>query len=238
VRRVAIVQARMTSTRLPGKVLEDLGGRTVLERGLEALGRCAALDDVVVATTANAADDPLVALAERAGARWFRGSEEDVLARYAGAAREAGADAVVRVTSDCPLIDPAGVDAVCAALTGDVDYAANILERHLPRGMDAEALHRDVLDRLDRMATSRPAREHVTWMVHTEAPALFRTRSVRDAAIDAADLRLTVDTPEDLAAVRAVWAGTGPAPVAELVAWLRAHPEVVALNAGVRQKTT
>src|SRR4051794_2892975 len=162
-RRVAIVQARMTSTRLPGKVMMELAGRPLLERELERLQRCDRIDELVVATTTNRDDDVLVDLARRLGVRWYRGSETDVLGRYAGAAREAAAALVVRLTSDCPLIDPAETDLVVEALEerrGECDYAANVLDRDLPRGLDTEALWRDVLERMDRMATSTPAREH------------------------------------------------------------------------------
>jgi spore coat polysaccharide biosynthesis protein SpsF len=242
-RRVIIVQARMTSTRLPGKVLADLAGRPLLERQLERLARCSRADEIVVATTVNANDDPLVALAERVGVAWFRGSEHDVLARYAGAAADSRADLVVRVTSDCPLIDPVETDAVIAALEerrAAADYASNFLERRLPRGLDTEALWRDVLDRVERLGTSVPAREHVTYFIHAEHPELFALHSVL-ASEDAGDLRWTVDTPEDLEVVRRIYAGLGlaeqPRPLAEVIAWVRAHPEVSALNSGVVQKS-
>lgn len=241
-RRVIVVQARMTSTRLPGKVLMDLEGRPLLEGELERLGRCTRVEEVVLAVTTNAADDPLVALADRLGLRWYRGSEDDVLSRYAGAASEAGADLVARVTSDCPLIDPEETDAVIAALEErreDVDYASNRLEPHLPRGLDVEVLWRDVLDRMDRMATSRPAREHVTWFCYAERPELFSLHSVR-RPFDAHDLRWTVDTAADLALVRRLFADLGLAeravPLAEVIAHVRAHPEIAALNAHIEQK--
>jgi spore coat polysaccharide biosynthesis protein SpsF len=240
--RVIVVQARMTSTRLPGKVLMDLAGRPLLERELERLERCQRADEVVLAVTDNPDDDPLVALARRRGLRWFRGSEHDVLARYAGAAREARADLVVRVTSDCPLIDPDETDAVIAALEerrAGCDYASNRLEPHLPRGLDTEALWRDVLERMDRLGTSRPAREHVTWFCYAERPDLFALHSVR-RPVDAHDLRWTVDTPEDLAMVRRLYEALGlaerPVGLAELVGYVRAHPEIAALNAHVEQK--
>ena len=238
--RVVIVQARMASTRLPGKVLMDLAGRPLLERELERLQRCKRADELVLAVTTNSDDDRLVALADRLGVRWFRGSEHDVLARYLGAAREASADLVVRVTSDCPLIDPGETDAVIGALEAQrADYASNILERTLPRGLDTEALWRDALERTDRLATSRPAREHVTWFCHTERPDLYELHSVRSSH-DAADLRWTVDTEEDLDVVRRLYAELGladaPVPVADVIAYVRAHPELAAINAAVGQK--
>ena len=232
----------MTSTRLPGKVLMDLAGRPLLERQLERLERCAHADDVMLAVTTNPDDEPLVELARRRGLRWFRGSEHDVLARYAGAAREAQADVVVRVTSDCPLIDPAETDAVIAALQErreSVDYASNRLEPHLPRGLDTEALWRDALERTDRMGTSKPAREHVTWFCYAERPDLFSLHSVR-RPVDAHDLRWTVDTPADLEMVRALYDALGlaeqPRPLAEVIAYVREHPEIAALNSHVSQK--
>jgi spore coat polysaccharide biosynthesis protein SpsF len=240
VRRVVIVQARMTSTRLPGKVLLDLAGRPLLERQLERLQRCERVDEIALATTTNADDDPLVDLADRLGLRWHRGSEHDVLSRYAGAAREAEADLVVRVTSDCPLIDPQETDAVIAALERErCDYASNILERTLPRGLDTEALWRDALERTHRLAASPPAREHVTWFVHSERPDLFVLHSVK-RPYDAADLRWTVDTAQDLELVRRLYDELGlaerPLPAGEVIAHVRAHPKLAEINAGVAQK--
>jgi spore coat polysaccharide biosynthesis protein SpsF len=240
--RVVVVQARMTSTRLPGKVLLDLAGRPMLERQLERLKRCARADEIVLAVTTNPDDEPLVALARRLGLRWHRGSEHDVLARYAGAARDSAADVVVRVTSDCPLIDPDEADAVIGALEErreSCDYASNTLERTLPRGLDTEALWRDVLERVYRLASSPPAREHVTWFCYAERPELFSLHSLR-RPFDAADLRWTVDTHADLAMVRRLYAELGlaeqPLPVADVVAYVRAHPDVAAMNAQIAQK--
>jgi spore coat polysaccharide biosynthesis protein SpsF len=239
--RALVVQARMTSTRLPGKVMMDLAGRPMLERQLQRLSRCAEVDEVVLAVTTNPDDEALVALARRLNLRWYRGSEHDVLARYVGAAREAGADLVVRVTSDCPLIDPEETDIVIAALRErpTCDYASNTLERHLPRGLDTEALWADVLERMARMARSAPAREHVTWFCHSERPDLFELHSVR-RPFEAQDLRWTVDTAEDLALVRRLYDDLALAeqtiPLQDLIAYVRAHPELSAMNAHVMQK--
>jgi spore coat polysaccharide biosynthesis protein SpsF len=238
-RVVVIVQARMTSTRLPGKVLMDLAGKPMLERQLERLARCRRADEIVLATTTNTTDDPLAELGARLDLRCHRGSEHDVLDRYAGAARAAAADVVVRVTADCPLIDPQETDVVIEALAPGVDYAANVIERDLPRGLDVEALWRDTLERVDRMATSAPAREHVTYFIHTERPDLFALHAVR-RPFAAGELRWTVDTPADLEVVRRLYDELGlaerPLPLADVIAHVRAHPELATLNASITQK--
>jgi spore coat polysaccharide biosynthesis protein SpsF len=234
-RTVAIIQARTTSTRLPGKVLMELAGATMLAQQLRRLRRCETLDEIVVATTANAADDPVVRIAEQEGARWFRGSERDVLGRYVGAARAARAEAVVRVTADCPLLDPGVVDLVAASLTPGWDYASNTLERTFPAGLDAEALHLDTLLRADRLGISPEAREHVTWLVAAERPELFLLRSVLDEQ-DNSDLRWTVDVEGDLELVRRLYdeldLGRSPLPYREVIAYVRARPALVTANAG------
>ncbi|HAM34787.1 MAG TPA: hypothetical protein DEB40_00925 [Elusimicrobia bacterium] len=241
-KRVIIVQARMTSTRLPGKVLMDLAGRPMLAQQLRRLRDCRRADALVVATTTNSSDDPVADIARAEGAQAFRGSETDVLSRYALAAREACADIVVRVTSDCPLIDSEQTDRVIQALedsAGTCDYASNILPRTFPRGLDAEAFTREALERMNSLASSAPAREHVTYFLLKERPELFKTCSVVDAQ-DNSDLRWTVDTPEDLAMVRRIYLELGLdrkiLPYREVLAYARAHPELSALNAGVPQK--
>jgi spore coat polysaccharide biosynthesis protein SpsF len=214
----------------------------MLERQLERLLRCERADEIVLAVTSNPADEPLVALARRLGLRWHRGSEHDVLSRYVGAARVADAELVVLVTADCPLIDPVETDAVIEAIEqrgAACDYASNRLEPHLPRGLETEALWRDVLERVGRLAVSAAAREHVTWFCYGERPDLFLLHSVR-RPYDAADLRWTVDTADDLALVRRLYHGlglaAGPRPLAEVIAYVRANPQLAAVNAHVAQK--
>lgn len=237
-KRVFIIQARMTSTRLPGKILIDLDGEPMLKRQLDRLKRCRTADALVVATTTNAADEPIAALGAREGVSIFRGSENDVLSRYLGAARAAKADLVVRVTSDCPLICPEVCDKVVESI-GDADYASNILRRTYPRGLDTEAFTITALERAAAEATSAPAREHVTWYMHTEARAAFRAASVEEAD-DQSLLRWTVDQPEDLEAVRRLWTGLRLSENAlgyrDILAYALAHPEIAALNATVEQK--
>lgn len=207
VKAACIVQARMGSTRLRGKVLSDLDGQPLLARLVNRLRRCQLIDDVVIATTRNTEDDAIIDLARRLDSRWHRGSASDVLARYVGAARESGADLIVRVTADCPLLDPAVADRVVAAIarhTEGCDYASNVVHRSFPRGLDVEAFWSDTLDRMDRLAVTPAAREHVTTYLRWERPELFLTADVI-ADMDHSDLRWTVDTIDDLCHVQMLW---------------------------------
>jgi spore coat polysaccharide biosynthesis protein SpsF len=162
-----------------------------------------------------------------------------VLSRYVGAARVAAADVVVRVTADCPLIDPALVDRVIEELVvhqADCDYASNVIQRTYPRGLDTEAFFWDTLLRLDRLGTSPAAREHVTIALRAERPALFLRRDITDEQ-DNSDLRWTVDTPQDMELVRRLYTaldlGARVAPYAEILAYVRSQPELAQLNQGV-----
>lgn len=211
-RVVGIVQARVGSTRLPGKVLMDLAGVPLALHTVRRLARATLVDQVVVATSSSSKDDSLVSLVEAEGIPYVRGSEEDVLSRFTLAARETEADVVVRVTADCPLIDPGVVDDVVGALLEDAaacDYASNVLRRTFPRGLDAEAMFTDVLTRIDRLATSPEAREHVTWLAYRERPDLFLLRSVELEDQDYSHLDWSVDTEEDLERVRQLVRGAG-----------------------------
>ncbi len=199
-KRVAIIQARMGSTRLPGKVLMDICGKTMLERVIDRVKACKEVDDILVATTALREDGPVIDCALGCGVRACRGSVLDVLGRYLGAARAIHADVVVRITADCPLLDPELVDTVICGL-GDEDYCSNVIRRTYPKGLDAEAFPKDTLIRLNRMAKSDHAREHVTSFILREHPELFRCRSIQ-GSVDRSAERWTVDTQEDLERVR------------------------------------
>ncbi len=236
---VAIIQARMGSSRLPGKVLRDLCGATMLARGIERIRRARTLDNIVVATTTGQEDDAIVAECRRLSVDVHRGSANDVLARYHGAARAASADAIVRITSDCPLIDPRVVDSVVGMLEGAIDYASNTHDiRSFPRGLDCEVFHRDTLERMARMARSAAAREHVTVFVR-EHPELFRTAQLV-ADRDDSDLRWTVDTDADFALVETLYEryalATHDMPYEELVRRVRSEPALAAMNSHVQQK--
>jgi len=241
-KKAIIIQARMTSTRLPGKVMMDLAGRPMLAQQIARLKRCREVRDIVIATTVNDADNPVVELAKSEGIRCFRGDEQDVLSRFLGAARQEEADLIVRLTADCPLIDPGLIDQIIHQIEAhrhECDYASNVIERTFPRGLDAEAFFFDTLERIDRLASSTPAREHVTWLILREHPELFLTRSVVDSTINS-DLRWTVDVQEDLDMLRRLYQELNLASsfksYADIRAYVRAHPAIAAMNATVAQK--
>lgn len=237
---VAIVQARMGSSRLPGKVLMDVTGGPLMAHLLTRVGMARSIDEIMIATSTRAADDAIAAFAGAAGVPVFRGSEDDVLGRYAGAARASGADVVVRMTADCPLLDPGVIDRVVGTLIdgrGDLDYASNVIVRSYPRGLDVEAMFADTLARVDRRARSAPSREHVTHYLLRERPDLFSCGSVVDSE-DNSDLRWTVDEADDLALIRGVFdrlAGD-VTPYRELLAMVRRDPDLLRMNAHVQQK--
>lgn len=232
----------MTSSRLPGKVIADIAGRPLLSRLVNRLRGTTQADEIMIATTSLHTDDAVEALARKEGVRCFRGDEHDVLGRYCGAAREAKADLVARVTGDCPLVDAAETDRVIRALReapSGADYASNVMTRTYPRGLETEVFHMDVLERAARLGHSAEAREHVTWFINRERPDLFVRLSIEDEQ-DNSDLRWTVDTTEDLEMVRRVYEGLALGdtrlPYRQVLAYVRAHPEVSAINAGVVQK--
>lgn len=234
---VCISQARMTSTRLPGKVMLPVAGKPLLAWHLERLQRARLPAVVAVASVAAPESAPIVALCRELGVPVTLGPEDDVLARYHRCADEHQAEVVVRVTSDCPLIDPALVDrAVACFLAGNVDYLA-LDTTVFPRGLDVEVFSRAGLDEAFARAVERPEREHVTpYLYHR--PERFRV--VRLGGGRGGAFRLCVDQSEDLDLVRAVMAdlaGGGDFGWQEVVALLEARPDLAALNAEVRQKT-
>ena len=201
---LAVVQARVSSTRLPGKVLAEVGGEPMLALELRRLRGARRLDDIVVATSTRADDDPVAELATGLGVRLHRGPLEDVLGRFAGAAAEHDG-IVVRITGDCPLIDPAVVDAVVDLLEAapDAVYASNVEPRRtFPHGLDVEALRAATLAQLDREVTDPELREHVTLAARRD-PDRYPAVAVENDE-DLSHLRWTVDLPADLEFVRAV----------------------------------
>lgn len=237
VRVNAVIQARLSSTRLPGKVLRPLGGKSVLSWVIRAAARTHNVDAVILATSESPEDDPVAEEAARWGAAVVRGPLDDVLERYLIAVREHPCDAVVRLTADCPLHDPALIAQVVGTWRADptLDYVSNIVVRRYPRGLDTELIRRETLEEQAHSETG-PHREHVTSNIYTQ-PNVYRVAGVLPG-VDNSDLRVTLDTAEDAALLDAVVTTLGDeAPRWEdVVRLLRSRPDLVALNASVAQK--
>ncbi len=237
-RIVTIVQARMGSSRLPGKVMLDLRGKTVLARVMHRLGQARLTGELVVATTYHPADDEIIAECNRIGVAVFRGEEKDVLDRYFRAAQQFRAEAIVRITSDCPLIDPEITDkTIQAFLDHHPDYASNALRRTYPRGLDTEVVSFDCLARTWKLAQKSYQRSHVTAYIY-ENPEQFHLLPVTGDQ-DCSGQRWTVDTPEDYAFISAIYqrvADPDRFRWREVLSMGESEPELLELNRNVLQK--
>jgi len=237
-RIVAIIQARMGSTRLPGKTLQDLAGKSVLMRVVERVRRMQRIDDLAIATTVNDQDDVIEKTCRENGVLAFRGNDEDVLDRYYRAACFFHADAIVRITADCPLIDPELSDHVIQQfLDCKPDYASNVLRRTYPRGLDTEVMSVLALEQAWQRATEACQRAHVTPYIY-QHPESFVLASVTGDE-DHSKHRWTLDTPEDMQFLRMLYAKLpsscdfGWRDVLEI---LDREPELVDINQHVPQK--
>lgn len=235
---VAIIQARTGSSRLPGKVLRDIHGESMLARVVNRVRRARSLDELLVATSDCSADDLIVEECRRCSIPVFRGHERDVLDRYLRAARCTNADTVVRITSDCPLIDPEITDRTIRAFLAECpDYASNVMARTYPRGLDTEVMSVHTLERAWRHADQSHQRAHVTPYIY-EHPELFKLLGVTGDA-DYSQHRWTVDTTEDLEFVREIYARLENQPDflwRDVLVLLEREPELIEINRLVRQK--
>ncbi|WP_077624239.1 cytidylyltransferase domain-containing protein [Sediminibacillus massiliensis] len=237
----AIIQARMGSTRLPGKVLKQVLGKALLTYEIERVQRARDIDQLLVATTKESADDAIVSLCKSINVPCFRGSEADVLERYYLAAVREKADVIVRLTADCPLIDPAQIDKVTETFFHHdypLQYVSNTLNRTLPRGMDTEVFSLQALTEAYQNASLQSEREHVTrYMV--SHPEIFHLRNVSNS-INYSKHRWTVDTAEDFKLVRKIIENLYPAKphftMEDIIQLLEQKPEWKAINAHVEQK--
>jgi spore coat polysaccharide biosynthesis protein SpsF len=242
---VAIIQARMGSTRLPGKVLRLLGGATVLSHVIGRARAVPSIDEVVVATSTDKQDDQVESEARKCGAKVFRGSETDVLSRYYEAARLFNADVVVRITSDCPLLDPVLVNQMISRFHAsrrggrELDYLSNALTRSYPRGLDAEIFTFAALEKAQLAAKDVHEREHVTPYIYRHPESFAIEEFVGD--VDLSSHRWTLDTSEDYEFLRAVFdmlgAAARSAGMHAVLELLKKHPELNRINQHVRQKT-
>jgi len=230
---VAIVQARMGSSRLPGKTIADVAGRPLLWHVVERVGCARRVDKVVVATTDQPSDDVIAAFCDVERIPCVRGSETDVLDRFYKTAQANGADIVVRITADCPLIDPTVIDKVIARFqVGDCDYVSNALRYTYPDGLDAEAFSFFALERAWREAKKPSEREHVTPYLRTEK---FRTANVEsESPVPLGRYRWTVDYPADLEFVRRIYeafSGNNHFGYQDIFHLLKERPELATIQA-------
>jgi spore coat polysaccharide biosynthesis protein SpsF len=237
----AIIQARMGSTRLPGKVLKKVLGKTLLEYQIERVKRAKTIDEIIIATTKKESDDPIVQLCQQLSIPYYRGSEEDVLSRYYKAATEFNVDVIVRLTSDCPIIDPNVIDKVigCYLENRDqYDYVSNTLMRTYPRGLDTEVMSYEVLKRAHEEAKELVYREHVTAYIYNH-PNHFNLCNVLNEKDDSKH-RWTVDTEEDFLLIKNILETLYPLnplfTLEDVIQILRDKPEWVEINAHIEQK--
>jgi spore coat polysaccharide biosynthesis protein SpsF len=234
----AIIQARMSSTRLPGKVLLDLAGEPMLARVVERTRRARTIDRVLIATTVESEDEPIVELCRSRGWTVSRGSRDDVLDRYYQAAEADGADPIVRITSDCPLIAPEIIDTVAKRLDGTIDYASNINPRRtFPRGLDVEVFTFAALSAAWREDHEATGREHVTPFLYRH-PERFRIALVESDKPETAWHRWSVDTPEDYELMRRIYSRFQNADFGwlDVLNLLDQHPDWVDVNRHIAQK--
>lgn len=235
-----IVQARMKSTRLPGKIMKTVLGKPLLEYQLERLKRVTLADEVVIATTQDRSDDVIVALCERLSIPFFRGDTEDVLDRYYRTVKQRGADVVVRITSDCPLIDPQVIDAAIRLfnIQRGYDYISNVVQRTYPRGMDCEVFPFSLLEKIHRDATHAADREHVTLFVRLR-PHLFHLGHLLYQT-DESYYRWTIDAEDDFKLIREFFEHFYPQNPAfsleDCLELVKRKPALSKLNEHVQQK--
>lgn len=240
-RTVIIVQARMTSYRLPGKVLKTIQGKPLIGYLLERLARCQRVDQVVVAATNNESDEPIEAFCRDTGVAIYRGDEHDVLRRYYHAAKEYQADVVVRVTADCPLLDPAVIDFGIETFekTEGLCYLSNTVDRSYPRGMDTELFTFAALETAHKEATAPYEREHVTpYIVHH--PEQFQLSHFGSGREGLSIHRWTVDEQNDFDLIRKILEALYPVKpeftMDDVLELFEKHPEWIDINAHVNQK--
>ncbi len=232
---LAIIQARMSSSRLPGKVLKPILGRPMIGHHLDRLQRCKSIDRIIVATSVEESDDPIARFCAAEGIGCYRGPLGDVLARFEGAAREFDPVAhVVRLTGDCPLADPEVIDEIVAThLASGNDYTCNVLQQTFPNGLDAEVMTRTALSEAAREATDPYDREHVTPFLYRR-PDRYRLGNVKSPA-NHGNLRWTVDTEADFRMVDAVYrellSPAGSFGYADILELLERRPDIAAINA-------
>jgi len=235
---LCISQARMTSTRLPGKVLKSVMGRILLDYHVSRLKQSKHIDHLIIATTTNDTDDPIAAFCEEQGVECFRGCEDDVLSRYIGAAKAHNPDIVIRVTSDCPLIDPNIIDQVIEYYqNSDSDYV-NLDGEAYPRGLDVEVFSYDALKQADEQGKETYHREHVTPYIYLN-PDQFKCGTYSQGG-QGSDYRWCVDEPADFELIKKMLTalnGRDGFSWTECVDLMAQNPDWTKINSNVHQKS-
>lgn len=238
--KVVIVQARLGSTRLPSKVLKDLSGKPVLYHVLERIKKTKLVDNIVIATTDLDSDEPLIEYLRENKIDYYRGSSEDVLSRYYESALQYKADIIIRITSDCPLIDPIVIDEIIKIYleNNNYDYVSNTLMRSFPRGLDVELFTFDSLKKSFLKAEQKWEREHVTPYIYTNRD-LFNVYNFANKT-DQSFFRWTLDTPEDYQLIKEIYDSLYNEgkifTTEEVISLFRNRPELIDINKHIEQK--
>lgn len=235
------IEARMASTRLPGKIMLPFVGKPNLEMMIERLKRSRTVDRIVVATTTSPKDDAIVELCHSLRVSYYRGSEEDVLKRLVEAGKSVNADIVVETTSDCPVIDWRHIDyLVNLFFSGNYDYVSNIIERSFPRGFDVQIFPLFLLEKVEKNTKDYAYREHPTFYIYTHSEQFKLKNWKAKGKMFWPDLRVTLDTKEDYQVLSSVFNNLYPAnpdfSAENVVEFLRNHPEIVRINSKIIQK--
>lgn len=237
----AIIQARMTSTRLPGKVLIKIKSKPMLWHVVNRLKFSRRLNDIVLAIPNTKKNDILEKFAKNNNIKYFRGSEEDVLLRYYETAKKFKINVIVRITSDCPLIDPQVVDLIIEKhLDSNADYTSNTLQRTFPRGLDTEVFNFKVLEKTQQKAKKKYQKEHVTPYI-CENPNVFKLQNIKaKGRLKRPDLRLTVDTKEDLQLIKEIYKRLYKSKKIfygeKIINLLNKYQELILINKNIKQK--
>lgn len=238
----AIIQARMGSTRLSGKVMKDLFGKTVLEHVIERVKQSKIIDEIIIATTENTRDDIIEKESLKCGVKVFRGSEDDVLSRYYYAAKENNLDVVVRITSDCPLIDPLIIDKVMDFyLNSNYDLVTNaginLSERTYPRGLDVEVFSFEVLEKTYKNADKFYQKEHVTPYIYETSKMIYYYKNKKDYSKH----RWTLDTEEDFILIKEIYKelykGKHDFYLKEILSLFQSRPQLFNINSHIEQRS-
>jgi len=236
-----IVESRMASTRLPGKILLPIVGKPALELMVERLKQVKEAHEVIIATTENERDLTIVDFASRWGVGCFRGSEEDVLSRVVGAARKYNLDIIVEITSDCPLADPDIIsEYIRTFMASDVDYVANIIKRTHPRGMDVQVFKTSILNDIEATTKDAADREHPSLHIY-EHPEKYKLMNMfAEPGYHMPDQRLTLDTPQDYFVIRTVYEELYPKNrnfrYKDIYSLLTKRPDIRKINSHIDQK--